>query len=317
MIASATSKAQGNLTNGYEARGLTRLACDGSISQGNTQGGALASDLGFIDADSMTCTLNGTYGFKASLDGAIDANNASSTSNGTHGCQTDTRGRINISGTGSVTGNTTADYSSASNSYLIKTTGVVNSSQYDMGTVKTFNPVGDHYSTLIVGSTGDLFFSNNGVVRATLRNTGVFRPGADNTQTLGDPSYRWSVVYAGTGTINTSDAREKTFLNTTEAETLVAKDLKQLMKKFKFNDAIEAKGEKARVHYGTSAQEVIATFEKHGLDAMEYAIVCYDEWDEQEEIKDENGNKFVEYRPAGNRYGIRYEELLCFIISAM
>jgi hypothetical protein len=38
---------------------------------------------------------------------------------------------------------------------------------------------------------------------------GVVRPGADNTQSLGAASYRWSVVYAGTGTINTSDEREK------------------------------------------------------------------------------------------------------------
>lgn len=318
MLSATTSTAQGNLTNGYEARGQTRLACDGSISQGNTLGGVLASDLGFIDADSVTCALNGTFGFKASLDGAIDANNSSSTSNGTYGCQTDTRGRINISGTGSVTGNTIADYSSASNSYLIKTTGILNSSQYDMGTVKTFNPAGDHYSTLIVGSTGDLFFSNDGTVRATLRNAGVFRPGADNTQTLGDASYRWSVVYAGTGTINTSDAREKTFSIIPEVEKQIAIELKGLMRRFKFNDAIETKGEdKARIHYGTSAQEVISVFEKYGLDAMQYAMVCYDEWEEQEEIKDEEGNIIQEYRPAGNRYGIRYEELLCFIISAM
>ena len=34
-------------------------------------------------------------------------------------------------------------------------------------------------------------------------------------------------------------------------------------------------------------------------------------------IYDEEGNIIELYRPAGNRYGIRYEELLCFIISAM
>jgi hypothetical protein len=145
----------------------------------------------------------------------------------------------------------------------------------------------------------------------------TIRAESDNVMSLGSATNRYATVYAGTGTINTSDAREKTFLEINEAEALIAKDLKQLMKKFKFNDAIEAKGDNARIHYGTSAQEVIATFEKHGLNAMEYAMVCYDKWDEQPEELDEEGNVVVEYKPAGDRYGIRYEELLCFIISAM
>jgi hypothetical protein len=35
------------------------------------------------------------------------------------------------------------------------------------------------------------------------------RPGSDNAYSLGEPSRRWSVVYAATGTINTSDERAK------------------------------------------------------------------------------------------------------------
>jgi hypothetical protein len=38
---------------------------------------------------------------------------------------------------------------------------------------------------------------------------GTFRPAADNTQQLGNASFRWSEVFAGNGTINTSDGREK------------------------------------------------------------------------------------------------------------
>ena len=34
-------------------------------------------------------------------------------------------------------------------------------------------------------------------------------------------------------------------------------------------------------------------------------------------MTDEEGNIIEPYRPAGDRYGIRYEELLCFIISAI
>ena len=51
--------------------------------------------------------------------------------------------------------------------------------------------------------------------------------------------------------------------------------------------------------------------EKHGLDATRYALLCYDEW--QDEF-DEEGNLTL---ASGNRYGVRYEELLAFIVSAM
>ncbi|WP_188263169.1 tail fiber domain-containing protein [Azospirillum tabaci] len=42
--------------------------------------------------------------------------------------------------------------------------------------------------------------------------SGLCRPGADAALALGSASYRWSTVYAATGTINTSDARQKTDL---------------------------------------------------------------------------------------------------------
>ena len=45
--------------------------------------------------------------------------------------------------------------------------------------------------------------------RARITSAGNFRPGADNAYSLGEPSFRWSVVYAATGTINTSDVRAK------------------------------------------------------------------------------------------------------------
>lgn len=147
---------------------------------------------------------------------------------------------------------------------------------------------------------------------------GHVAPGSDNTQTLGTSSKRWSVVYAGTGTINTSDGREKQDISDlTEAEKRVALALKGMIKKFRFKDAVQQKGEDARIHVGVIAQEVIAAFEVEGLDPMRYAIVCYDEWEEQREVIDDEGNVTVEYRPAGNRYGIRYEELLAFIISVL
>lgn len=155
-------------------------------------------------------------------------------------------------------------------------------------------------------------------VRWAVEANGNFRPGADNTLSAGTATYRWSTIYAGTGTINTSDDREKIYIDITDTEKKVAVELKANMKKFKFNNSIEEKGEnKARIHFGASAQTVKSIFEKYELNAFDYSILCYDEWEEQEEIKNENGDIIQEYRPYGNRYGLRYEELLCFIIGCI
>lgn len=148
--------------------------------------------------------------------------------------------------------------------------------------------------------------------------TNAYIPVSDNTVTLGESGFRWSVVWSGTGSISTSDAREKQQVRSlTDAERAVAVKLKGLIRAFKFNDAFEKKGDSARIHFGVIAQDVKAAFEAEGLVAENYALLCYDEWGETPEERDEEGNVVQEYRPAGNRYGVRYEELLAFIIGAM
>ena len=49
----------------------------------------------------------------------------------------------------------------------------------------------------------------------------------------------------------------------------------------------------------------------------EYGLFCYDEWGEQPEVLDEDGNVQQEFVAAGNRYGVRYDQLLAFIIAAL
>lgn len=147
---------------------------------------------------------------------------------------------------------------------------------------------------------------------------GRIRPSPDNTLPCGEASYRWSVIYAGTGTINTSDAREKQQVrDLSDAERAVAVRLKSMIRAFKFNDAVMKKGDGARIHFGVIAQDVKAAFEAEGLVAEDYAMLCYDEWPETPEERDPEGNLVQEYRPAGNRYGVRYEELLSFIIATL
>ena len=196
-------------------------------------------------------------------------------------------------------------------------------SKYDIGAVRYRLTDGVKFESLYNGSSTVTFITDpsNG-----------YYPQADNAQKLGQASNRWSTVYAGTGSINTSDAREKQQIREiSECERAVAIRLKSLFRAFKFNDAVEAKGEKARIHFGAIAQDVKAAFEAEGLVAEDYAILCYDEWAEHQEVVetwddeyDEDGNlrrpagsRILEtYRPAGNRYGVRYEELFAFILGA-
>lgn len=182
---------------------------------------------------------------------------------------------------------------------------------YIRGIAETGNPKGS-----IVFGTDAL--TGTATDKLILTSTGVLKPANDGTQSNGTAANRWSTIYASTGTINTSDDREKTYIDITKVEKEVALELKANMRKFKFNNSIEEKGEdKARIHFGTSAQTVKSIFEKHGLVAENYSILCYDEWENQEEVKDEQGNIVQEFKPSGNRYGLRYEELLSFIIGCI
>ena len=82
-------------------------------------------------------------------------------------------------------------------------------------------------------------------------------PNDDNKRSLGKAANRYSVVYATTGTINTSDANAKTEVRElNEAEIKVAKKLKKLIRIFKFKDAVSDKGADARLHSGVIAQDV-------------------------------------------------------------
>ena len=97
---------------------------------------------------------------------------------------------------------------------------------------------------------------------------------------------------------------------------------------FQFKDAVEKKGADARLHVGVIAQQVIDAFASEGLDATRYGLLCYDKWEDEyedvevidvPEVADEEGRiitpqkTHIEHRlvtPAGDRYGIRYEEAL-------
>lgn len=147
---------------------------------------------------------------------------------------------------------------------------------------------------------------------------GAVGAGTDNVQSLGEAAYRWSVVYAGTGTINTSDAREKTSVRPfTAAELAAGAELGRGIGVYQWLAMVDQKGDAARQHIGLTVQRAIAILESHGLDPFAYGFICYDQWSELPEIRDEEGEILQERRPAGDRYSFRMDELLAFIARGL
>jgi len=159
----------------------------------------------------------------------------------------------------------------------------------------------------------------------------------DNAIDLGNSSNRFDDIYATNSTIQTSDRNEKQDIEElSEAEQRVAVVAKGLMRKYRWRDAVTEKGENARTHFGIIAQDLQDAFTAEGLDASDYAMFTSTTWWEKEisvdavEADEENGieakdaytyKKIAEEATEGyiekTRLGVRYSELLAFIISAI
>jgi hypothetical protein len=191
------------------------------------------------------------------------------------------------------------------NNLWIKTLNAAGTGQVFAVSVDTSNRTNIRSFNSATSTDGDVIVGNGAYVR----------PLADNITALGSASERWSVVYAATGTINTSDANLKQDLEEfNEAERLVAIRIKGLIKKFRFKDAVAKKGNAARIHVGVIAQEVQAAFEDNGLDATNYGIFCLDTW---YTLNDEIVPAETDGATKVTQLGVRYDELLCFVIGAM
>ena len=160
---------------------------------------------------------------------------------------------------------------------------------------------------------------------------------ADNAIDLGLGAVRFDDVFATNGTIQTSDKNEKQDIEElSDAEKRVAIVAKGLMRKFRWKDKVAEKGDKARTHFGIIAQDLEDAFKAEGLDASKYAMFCSDTWWEKEisvdaveadeakgiEAKDaytymDTKEEATEGYTERTRLGVRYPQLLAFIISAI
>lgn len=159
---------------------------------------------------------------------------------------------------------------------------------------------------------------------------GKLSPREDGKIDLGSADSRYKNVYATDGTIKTSDRNHKQDIKEIDDEVLDAwKDVNFVQ--YKMKESVKEKGNKARKHIGVIAQEIVEVFENHGLNAFDYGIVGYDEWEYQEEINetipaeyDEDGKlisdsyieEVQEEKQAGKIYTVRADECL-FLESAL
>ena len=84
---------------------------------------------------------------------------------------------------------------------------------------------------------------------------------------------------------------------------------------FKYNDAVDAKKDKARLHTGYVVQQIDSACKSHGVDISEYGLYCHEEYPqetEEVEVEQKDGTKTKEtkvIREASEHYSLRYTEV--------
>jgi hypothetical protein len=150
------------------------------------------------------------------------------------------------------------------------------------------SPTVREHARITGGETALLLSSLNGTVQLVAGSSGYtanassFAPNANNARSLGRASNLWTQLYANSGTINTSDEREKSDIAPITDALLDAWGDVRLVA-YRWIESVAAKGDLARVHHGVIAQQVRDALAAHGIDGTRYGLLCYDEWEAQPE----------------------------------
>ena len=138
-------------------------------------------------------------------------------------------------------------------------------------------------------------------LRVRVQQAGHFVPGADNTLTLGASGLRWSQVWAGNATIQTSDEREKADVADSDLGLAFVEALRPVRYRWKAGQNVveERDGVSAltpvpgkRPHYGFVAQQV-----KQAMGGQDFAGFIFD--------------------PTEDVYGLRYAEFIAPLVKAV
>lgn len=112
--------------------------------------------------------------------------------------------------------------------------------------------------------------------------TADVKPYNDNAIALGGPSNRFTTAYLGSNPIVTSNGEKKTEPVVFDDAFLDAwGDVRYIM--YQWLDAVQLKGNDARIHFGVIAQQIRDVFIAHGLmdensTDCRYAVLCYDKY---------------------------------------
>ena len=126
------------------------------------------------------------------------------------------------------------------------------------------------------------------------------------------PDGTWT--WEGTAVQLVSDQRLKQQINQIDDKLLDAWEDVDLVQ-FKYNDAVDQKGDNARLHTGYVVQQIDSACKSHGVDVSEYGLYCHEEYPEETEeveVEQADGTKTKEtkvIREAGEHYSLRYTEV--------
>jgi hypothetical protein len=182
--------------------------------------------------------------------------------------------------------------------------------QANDGDIAVFRKEGSEVGA-IGANGGHIYIAGQGGMGLRLLSTNVVPAdssgnSSDGTRDLGGSLARFKDIYATNGTIQTSDRNEKQDIaELTDAETRVAVAAKGLLRKFRWQSAVEEKADEARIHFGIIAQDLQDAFTAEGLDAGDYAMFISSTWTDEETGEEKT------------RLGVRYSELLAFIIASI
>ncbi|NIJ84478.1 hypothetical protein FHY35_001433 [Xanthomonas arboricola] len=195
------------------------------------------------------------------------------------------------------------------------------------------NGIVDTAGQLRISSDGTMVSSKDINSGGSLTLRGTVYTTVDNTYSCGNSSFRWSVVYAATGAINTSDAREKTeVVPLSAAELRAARQLARELGTYQWLASLDAKAGEARHHVGMTVQRAIDVLAGEGLDPLRYGFICYDQWDATEAVVetweavvDDQGvvlapggsREVVPALPAGDRFSFRSDQLAFFVARGL
>lgn len=126
------------------------------------------------------------------------------------------------------------------------------------------------------------------------------------------PAGTWT--WDGTACQITSDQRLKQQIAEIDDKLLDAWQDVNLVQ-FKYNDAVDQKKDKARLHTGYVVQQIDSACKSHGVDVSAYGLYCHEEYPqetEEVEVEQKDGTKTKEkkvIREASEHYSLRYTEV--------